>query len=74
LKKDNAADNANAFAKYAGMGMQMACIIGIGMFAGIKMDEFAGWKKVPVFTLSLSLFSVFAAIYYFIKDFLKDKK
>jgi hypothetical protein len=59
--------------KYAGMGFQMAAIIGLGTFAGIKLDQFLGLKKVPVFTLLLALLSVFGAMYFFIKDFLKKK-
>jgi hypothetical protein len=52
------------------MGFQMAAIIGGGVFLGIKLDE---WLKLkfPVFTLVLTLLSVFLAIYYFIKDILK---
>jgi hypothetical protein len=53
------------------MGIQMAAIIGLGVFAGIKMDALLGLKKIPVFTLLLSLLAVFAAIYFFIKDVLK---
>ncbi|HEY0029716.1 MAG TPA: AtpZ/AtpI family protein [Bacteroidia bacterium] len=60
----------NNYAKYSAMGFQMAAIIGGGVFLGIKLDE---WLKLkfPVFTLVLTLLSVFLAIYYFIKDILK---
>ena len=58
--------------KYAGMGFQMAAIIGLGTFAGIKIDSFLG-LKVPIFTLILALLSVFGAMYFFIKDFIKKK-
>ena len=61
------------YGKYAGMGFQMAAIIGIGTFAGIKLDQFAGFKKFPAFTISFALFSVFGAMYLFIKDVLKKK-
>ncbi|MCC6690528.1 MAG: AtpZ/AtpI family protein [Bacteroidia bacterium] len=59
------------YAKYAGMGLQMAAIMGIGTYAGVRLDDYIGFKKFPVFTLLFSLVSVFGAIYYFIKDFLK---
>lgn len=49
----------------------MAAIIGLGTYGGVKLDELLGLKKFPAFTLILSLLSVFAAIYYFIKDFIK---
>ncbi|MDQ3046656.1 MAG: AtpZ/AtpI family protein [Bacteroidota bacterium] len=56
--------------KYSAMGFQMAVIIGGGVYGGIKLDE---WLKLkfPVFTLLLTLLSVFLAIYYFIRDILK---
>jgi hypothetical protein len=53
------------------MGFQMAATIGLGVFGGIKLDEWLGLKKFPVFTIVLSLASVFIAIYLVIKDFLK---
>lgn len=55
------------------MGFQMGAIIFLGMYGGIKLDEYLGLKKFPVFTLVLSLLSVFGAIYMVIKDFLKKK-
>ncbi|OFY86640.1 MAG: hypothetical protein A3F72_09750 [Bacteroidetes bacterium RIFCSPLOWO2_12_FULL_35_15] len=61
----------NSYAKYSVMGFQMAAIILIGVFGGIKLDALLGLKKFPVFTLLLSLSSVFFAMYYFIKDFIK---
>ena len=51
----------------------MGAIIFLGMFGGIKLDQALGLKKFPVFTLVLSLASVFLAIYFAIKDFLKKK-
>ncbi len=60
------------FLKYSGMGLQMAAIMGAGVMAGHWID---GWLafKIPIFTLVLSLFGVFLALWYFIKDFLKKK-
>jgi hypothetical protein len=52
------------------MGTQMMVIIGLGVFGGVKLDEYLGWK-IPVCTLVLSLLSVSAAIYLSIKDYLK---
>ncbi|MBA3706933.1 MAG: AtpZ/AtpI family protein [Bacteroidetes bacterium] len=49
----------------------MAAIIILGMYGGIKLDELLGLKKIPVFTILLSLLSVFAAIYFVVKDLLK---
>ena len=48
----------------------MAAIITGGVFGGIQLDKWLG-LKFPIFTLVLTLFSVFMSIYYFIKDVLK---
>jgi ATP synthase protein I len=60
------------FAKYSAMGLQMAAIMGGSTYLGYKLD---GWLHLhfPLFTLILSLTGVFAALWYFIKDFLKKK-
>lgn len=63
-------EDKNAIMRYASMGTQMMVIIGLGVFGGVKLDEYLGWKT-PVCTLVLSLLSVSAAIYLSIKDFLK---
>jgi hypothetical protein len=52
----------------------MLAIILLGVFGGIKIDQ---WLKldIPVFTVILSIASVILAIYYAVKDFLKmDRK
>jgi ATP synthase protein I len=59
----------NTYAKYSVMGFQMAAIIFGFTYAGIKLDEH--FNKSPVFTTSLALFSIFLAIYFAIKDFIK---
>ncbi|MBK7432321.1 MAG: AtpZ/AtpI family protein [Bacteroidetes bacterium] len=56
--------------RYASMGTQMMVIIGLGVFGGVKLDEYLGWK-IPIATLVLSLLSVAVAIYLSIRDFLK---
>ncbi len=60
----------NSYAKYSGMAIQMAAIIVGGVLGGIELDK---WLKLkfPIFTLVLTLLSVFLAIYYFIKDIIK---
>jgi uncharacterized ion transporter superfamily protein YfcC len=52
------------------MGIKMAAIMGVGTYAGIQTDKWLQ-LKFPIFTLIFSLSSVFLAIYYFIKDFIK---
>jgi predicted MFS family arabinose efflux permease len=53
------------------MGLQMGAIITGGVLGGIQLDKWLGLQKFPAFTIFLTLLSVFAAIYYFIKDVLK---
>jgi ATP synthase protein I len=62
----------NTYAKYSGMAVQMAAIIVGGVLGGIQLDK---WLvlEFPIFTLVLTLLSVFLAMYYFIKDLIKKK-
>jgi hypothetical protein len=48
----------------------MFAIIGLGIFGGVKLDQ---WLKLkfPVFTVLLSIISVAAAIYTAVRDLLK---
>lgn len=57
----------NAYAKYSSIAIQMGVIITAGAFGGLKLDQYLEFK-IPIFTLSLSLASVFLAIYLAIKD------
>jgi hypothetical protein len=52
------------------MGIQMGAIITGGVLGGIQLDKWLN-LKFPVFTLVLTLVSVFLAMYYFIKDVIK---
>ena len=67
----------DSYARYSSIGFQMLAIILLGVFGGVKIDQ---WLKLgaPVFTVILSLLSVILAIYYAVKDFLtmdrKDSK
>ncbi len=58
------------FARYTGLAFQMLGIILITVWGGQKLDKLTGWHT-PVFTIVLSLFGVFAAIYVAVKDFIK---
>jgi len=48
----------------------MAAVIGLGVFAGVRLDR---WLELsfPACTLVLSLLSVVASIYLAVRDFLK---
>lgn len=58
------------FARYTGLAFQMLGIILVTVWGGQKLDKLTGWHT-PVFTIVLSLFGVFAAIYVAVKDFIK---
>ena len=60
------------FTRYTGTAFQMVGIILVTTWGGIKLDKLTGWET-PVFTIVLSLFGVFAAIYVVVKDFIKFK-
>ncbi len=62
-----------SYARYSGLAFQMFAIIGLGIFGGVKLDQ---WLKIgfPVFTVLLAILSVAAAIYTAIKDLLKNNK
>lgn len=59
-----------SYARYSSLAFQMFAIIGIGIYGGVKLDE---WLKIgfPVFTVLLSIISVAAAIYTAVKDLIK---
>ena len=61
----------NNWAKYSGMAFQMGIPIALGVWGGMKLDELYPLGRFPVFTISLSLLSVFGAMYWVIKDLLK---
>ncbi len=50
----------------------MIGIILVAAWGGTRLDALTGFKT-PVFTIILSLFGVFAAIYIAVKDFIKFK-
>ncbi len=58
------------FARYTGMAFQMIGIILVTTWGGVKLDKLTGWST-PVFTIVLSLFGVFAALYVTLKDLIK---
>ncbi len=60
----------NAYAKYSSITIQMAVVIIIGVFGGLKLDQFLE-NSFPIFTLSLSVISVALAVYLAIKDVIK---
>jgi len=56
----------NDYARYSAMGFQMAVIIFLFTWGGVKLDEYLK-LSVPVFTLVFSLLSVVLSLYYFLR-------
>ena len=61
--------NLNSYARYSSLAFQMLVIILLGVFAGLKIDQWLHTK--PVFTVILSIVFVFLSIYYATKDLLR---
>jgi len=70
LKNNKPKEKLNAYAKYSSITIQMAFIITLGAFGGLKLDQFLN-NNFPIFTLSLSIISVVLAVYLAIKDVIK---
>ncbi|WP_266369329.1 AtpZ/AtpI family protein [Tellurirhabdus rosea] len=57
--------------QFVGAGFQMLGTIGLGVWAGLKLDE---WQQNenPIWTIVLSLFAIGAALYLFIRQLPKQ--
>lgn len=69
---EKTAKSLSNYAKYSNLAFQMIAIIFVGVFGGIKLDQWLH-MNFPVFTVVLSLAGTAGAIYFGIKDFLKMK-
>ena len=65
------ADRLRTVAKYSGLGFQMLAIIGIGAFAGIKLDAYFH-TRTPWFTIGLMLLGVIVALYQVIRSLTRE--
>jgi len=72
-EKPQPTNNPNSILKYSGMAFQIGACILLGFWAGMKLDAYFKFEKVPVFTLVLGLLGVVVGIYISIKDVLKKK-
>jgi F0F1-type ATP synthase assembly protein I len=73
LSPEKKKKSLDSYTRYSSIAFQMLVIILIGVFGGIKLDE---WLKLtfPVFTIILSILSVILAIYTVTRDLLKSGK
>ncbi len=66
-------EQLNAYARYSSIAIQMFAIIGIGSFAGVKLDEYFS-NTNNVLTIILSLLSVIIAIIFVIRQIISASK
>lgn len=63
----------NDYARYSNLAFQMIVILGLGVWGGIKIDDWLN-LSFPLFTVVLSFAAVLLAIYTGLRDFLHPKK
>ena len=65
-KKIKKQKQLNSYVKYSSLATQMAVIIAAGIFFGEYLDK-THTLETPIYTIILSLLSIFLALYYVIK-------
>ena len=63
--------NVNPYVRYSGRAFQMLATIGLGVWAGIKLDQWLE-LKFPAFTITLSLLSVVGSLVQLIRGLPKE--
>jgi F0F1-type ATP synthase assembly protein I len=60
-------EKTTSFAQFSGIAFQMLGTIGLGVWAGMKLDE---WQQNhrPIWTIVLSLTAIGASLYLFIRQ------
>ena len=61
----------NTYIKYSSLASKMLVIILAGTFFGDYLD--LKYNTTPIYTIVLSLFSIFFALYYVLKNITNDK-
>jgi len=64
--------NGGSILRYTSMATQMAITIFLGVWGGIKLDQFFQFET-PVMTLICSLLGVILAVYIVIRDVLRKR-
>lgn len=59
-KKNLSSSNTQGYVKYTGLAFQMMVTIGLGVWGGIKLDEWLNTR--PAFTIVLSLLAVIGSL------------
>lgn len=71
LPTGQAGSRSRDYGKFLSLTFQMGITITLGVWAGVELDHYFPITKFPLFTIFLSLLSVFGAMYLVIKGFLK---
>ncbi len=66
-EKEEGQKKMNAYVRFSGLAFQMGGIIFVGVWGGMKLDEYFQYDQ-PWFTIGLSLLAVFGALYQVIKQ------
>lgn len=60
-------EKTTSFVQFSGIAFQMLGTIGLGVWAGIKLDEWQQNRR-PIWTIVLALTAIGASLYLFIKQ------
>lgn len=71
-KQKKKKNQLNSYVKYSSLTIQMVVIILIGVFFGDFLDEKNDLDQI--YTISLSLISIFFALYYVFKKIVKENE
>jgi ATP synthase protein I len=63
----------NSYIKYSSLTTQMAVIIAAGTFFGDYLDK-KDTSDIPIYTIILSLLSIFLALYYVLKKIINHNE
>jgi len=70
---NNRTKQVNPYAQYSGIALQMLIIIGLGTFAGVKLDNKYP-NKYNLFKVIFSLVAVLTSVFYAVKRILSIAK
>jgi len=72
-KKEKLKKRLNTYLRFSNIGIQMGIIITAGALGGKWLDDKQN-NEFPIWTLSLTLFSIFVALYQVIRAVIKMSK
>lgn len=64
--ESNDRNRPKSILRFAGMGVQLAVAIGLGVMAGLQLDEWLGWAQ-PIGTACCALLGLSAGMYQVLK-------